>query len=103
MAFCGTKPEGGAALIAELSAAGCAPPCYEACDVRDIAALQALLQRVGKSFGPIRVLVYNAGRDDRHSLDELTPGCYRRREFDQGCRKSVTTPGIAICEDWCRL
>ena len=73
VAFCGTKPEGGDALIAEMTQAGLAVPYYEACDVRDIPALQALLQRVGERFGAIRVLVNNAGRDDRHSLDELTP------------------------------
>ena len=53
--------------------AGLGEPFYEACDVRDIAALQALLERVGQKLGPIQVLVNNAGRDDRHSLDELTP------------------------------
>ncbi len=73
VAFCGTKPEGGDALIDEIVKAGQPQPCYEACDVRDIAALQALLTRVGKRLGPIRVLVNNAGRDDRHALDDLTP------------------------------
>ncbi len=73
VAFCGTKPGGGDALIAEVTAAGHKSLYYEACDVRDIPALQALLERVGEKFGPIRVLVNNAGRDDRHALDELTP------------------------------
>ncbi len=73
VAFCGTKAGGGDALIAEMTQAGHSAPYYEACDVRDIGALQALLQRVGERFGPIRVLVNNAGRDDRHTLDELTP------------------------------
>jgi len=73
VAFCGTKPGGGDALIAELTQAGHAAPRYEACDVRDIPALQAMLDRVAQQFGPIRVLVNNAGRDDRHALDELTP------------------------------
>lgn len=73
VAFCGTKPEGGDALVAEAAQAGCIQPFYQACDVRDIAALQALLERVAQQWGPIRVLVNNAGRDDRHSLDELTP------------------------------
>ena len=73
VAFCGTKPDGGDALVAEIAAAGHAAPYYEACDVRDIPAFQALLARVGERFGPIQVLVNNAGRDDRHALDELTP------------------------------
>ena len=73
VAFCGTKPGGGAALIEEISDAGLCVPYYEACDVRDIAAMQAMLERIGGKFGAIRVLVNNAGRDDRHSLDELTP------------------------------
>ncbi|MEP6970272.1 MAG: SDR family NAD(P)-dependent oxidoreductase, partial [Betaproteobacteria bacterium] len=74
VAFSGTRPDGGAALIAELTAENSsAKLMYEACDVRDIAALQSLLERVAASWGPIRVLVNNAGRDDRHALDELTP------------------------------
>ena len=72
VAFCGTRPDGADALIDEIVKAGLLRPYYEACDVRDIDALQALLARVGERFGPIRVLVNNAGRDDRHSLDELT-------------------------------
>jgi NAD(P)-dependent dehydrogenase (short-subunit alcohol dehydrogenase family) len=39
------------------------------CDVRDVAALQAVLAEAG----PAEVLVNNAGRDDRHGLDEVTP------------------------------
>ena len=73
VAFCGTKAHGGLPLIEEITRAGHAAPYYEACDVRDITALQAMLGRVGDQFGAIQVLVNNAGRDDRHTLDELTP------------------------------
>jgi len=73
VAFCGTKPDGGDALVAELRAAGATELLYEACDVRDIPALQALLDRVAGQWGAIQVLVNNAGRDDRHALDDLTP------------------------------
>jgi NAD(P)-dependent dehydrogenase (short-subunit alcohol dehydrogenase family) len=73
VAFCGTRPDGGDALIDEITKAGHKAPYYEACDVRDIPALQAMLERVHGKFGAIQVLVNNAGRDDRHSLDELTP------------------------------
>jgi NAD(P)-dependent dehydrogenase (short-subunit alcohol dehydrogenase family) len=72
VAFCGTKSEGGKPLIDEVAAAGHSAPWYGACDVRDVAAYQALLARVGKEVGPIRVLVNNAGRDDRHKMEEVT-------------------------------
>jgi D-xylose 1-dehydrogenase len=72
VAFCGTRPEGGAPLIDELVATGHAAPWYGACDVRDVAAYQALLARVAAELGPIRVLVNNAGRDDRHAMEEVT-------------------------------
>jgi D-xylose 1-dehydrogenase len=72
VAFCGTKPDGGRALIDECVAAGHTAPWYGACDVRDVAAYQALLARVGSEVGAITVLVNNAGRDDRHKMEEVT-------------------------------
>lgn len=72
VAFCGTKPEGGKPLIDEVVAAGHAAPWYGAVDVRDVEAYQALLQRAAAELGPIRVLVNNAGRDDRHKMEEVT-------------------------------
>ncbi len=72
VAFCGTKPEGGKALVDEVIAAGQAAPWYAACDVRDVAAYQALLTRVASEVGPVRELVNNAGRDDRHKMEEVT-------------------------------
>jgi len=73
VAFCGTREEGGRELSEELRAAGCAQPWYRACDVRDVAAYQALLQQLMQELGPVRVLVNNAGRDDRHAMEEVTP------------------------------
>lgn len=73
VAFCGTKPDGGRALIDEIRAAGHAAPLhYAACDVRDVAAYQALLHDVIARLGPIRALVNNAGRDDRHAMEDVT-------------------------------
>ncbi len=72
VAFCGTKPDGGTPLIDELTKAGHAAPWYGACDVRDVSAYQALLARVAAEVGPIRVLINNAGRDDRHKMEDVT-------------------------------
>jgi NAD(P)-dependent dehydrogenase (short-subunit alcohol dehydrogenase family) len=73
VAFCGTRPDSGTALIDEVVAAGAPRPWYAACDVRDVVAYQALLARVAADLGPIRVLVNNAGRDDRHAMEDVTP------------------------------
>lgn len=73
VAFCGTRPDGGRALIESIVAAGHPAPWYAACDVRDVRAYQALLQRAAADLGAIRVLVNNAGRDDRHAMEDVTP------------------------------
>jgi D-xylose 1-dehydrogenase len=79
VAFCGTRPDGGTALIDEVVAAGGIRPWYAACDVRDVVAFQALLARVAAEFGPVRVLVNNAGRDDRHAMEDVTPEFWDER------------------------
>jgi D-xylose 1-dehydrogenase len=52
---------------------------FEHCDVRDIPALQAAVQQASEAIGPIGVLVNNAGRDDRHTIDQVTPEYWRER------------------------
>jgi D-xylose 1-dehydrogenase len=79
VAFCGTRADGGKPLVDELVAAGHAVPWYAPCDVRDVAAYQALLARVAGEVGPVRVLVNNAGRDDRHRMEEVTPEFWDER------------------------
>ena len=46
---------------------------YWSCDVRDVGALKAAINAAAKAFGPIRALVNNAARDDRHKFDDVTP------------------------------
>ena len=79
VAFCGTKVGGGQPLIDEITAAGLPVPWYGACDVRDVVAYQALLARVVEELGPVRVLVNNAGRDDRHAMEDVTPALWDER------------------------
>ena len=73
VAFCGTKADGGRELIDEIKHQGQPEPIYAACDVRDTGAYQALLRQVIAEAGAIRVLINNAGRDDRHAMEEVTP------------------------------
>ena len=79
VAFSGTKPDGGRALIEEIEAAGHPAPHYAACDVRDTLAYQTLLRGLIDKLGPIRVLVNNAGRDDRHAMEDVTPEFWDER------------------------
>ncbi len=72
VAFCGLRADGGEALAEQLQAAGHPAPWFAPCDVRDVAAYQALLKEVEARLGPVRVLVNNAGRDDRHAMEEVT-------------------------------
>ncbi|MFN0182397.1 MAG: SDR family NAD(P)-dependent oxidoreductase [Aquabacterium sp.] len=72
VAFCGTRAGGGDALIDEAGRAGQPLPWYAPCDVRDVDAYQAVLRLAAAELGAIRVLVNNAGRDDRHAMEDVT-------------------------------
>jgi len=60
------------ALVEKLRAAGHPAPLFAKCDVRDLAAYQAVLGEVASKFGAITVLVNSAARDDRHKLEDVT-------------------------------
>ncbi|MGC3871653.1 SDR family NAD(P)-dependent oxidoreductase [Halomonas sp. GXIMD04776] len=45
-------------------------PLFIRCDIRDIEALRTAIDQARKAHGPIQVLVNNAARDTRHTLDE---------------------------------
>ena len=47
-------------------------PLFRRCDIRDVAALKTAIAEVREAHGPITVLVNNAARDTRHSLEDLT-------------------------------
>ena len=69
---------GGQALVDELTGAG-GRARFEACDLRDIAALRAAFARLKAALGPAGVLINNAARDDRHDWQEVTPAYYDER------------------------
>jgi NAD(P)-dependent dehydrogenase (short-subunit alcohol dehydrogenase family) len=71
VAFCDLDETAGRALCERYEAAS--RPWFARCDIRDIEAYRRTLDAAGEALGPIRVLVNNAGRDDRCTLAELTP------------------------------
>ena len=71
VAFCGTRPGGGDELIAELGNSVAHTPIYFPCDVRDVQAYQAALHDLIARHGSVDVLINNAGRDDRHRMEDV--------------------------------
>ena len=52
---------------------------FEDADLRDIGALRRAVAGVREAFGPITILVNNAGRDDRHAIEDVTPEYWDER------------------------
>ena len=67
------------ALGAKIAAVGHPEPLFARCDVRDIPAYQAAITGMAARLGPFTVLINNAARDDRHSLEEVTPAYWDER------------------------
>jgi NAD(P)-dependent dehydrogenase (short-subunit alcohol dehydrogenase family) len=60
------------ALCSRIGETGARVPHYFRCDLRDVAALQVIVKRVGDEQGPVTALVNNAGNDDRHRAQDVT-------------------------------
>ena len=52
---------------------------FAQCDLRDIEALRTALATFESSHGPTLALVNNAARDDRHTIEEVTPAYWDDR------------------------
>ncbi len=61
------------ALVDRIGKRGQRSPRFIAADLRDISALRNATEMVRGADGPIRVLVNNAGNDDRHVTADVTP------------------------------
>jgi NAD(P)-dependent dehydrogenase (short-subunit alcohol dehydrogenase family) len=46
---------------------------FESCDITDVAALKNAIANIRSLIGPISVLINNAGHDERHRTEEVTP------------------------------
>jgi D-xylose 1-dehydrogenase len=72
VAFLDIDAEAGRKLAEKLAGTGC-ETLFLPCDLRDIAALRSAIGQARSAFGPITGLVNNAARDDRHTIDAVTP------------------------------
>ena len=79
VAFIDIAREPSEALVREIARAGLAPPWWELCDVRDIAALQSAVERAAAQVGDFSVLVNNVASDDRHSIESVTVDYWDQR------------------------
>jgi D-xylose 1-dehydrogenase len=71
--------EAAKALTQVIEAENGAKVTFVRCDLRDIEALRAAVAEVGKQLGDIGVLVNNAGNDDRHVFEDVTPEYWDNR------------------------
>ena len=68
-----------AALVARLSPGAAAAPLHRRCDLTEVAAVRALVTESEAALGGLEVLVHNAGNDDRHTVEEITPDFWDER------------------------
>jgi NAD(P)-dependent dehydrogenase (short-subunit alcohol dehydrogenase family) len=71
--FLDLDDEAGRALAAKSGAS------FIKCDLRDIGALRGAIAKFETEHGPTLALVNNAARDDRHTLEEVTPEFWDER------------------------
>jgi NAD(P)-dependent dehydrogenase (short-subunit alcohol dehydrogenase family) len=70
--FVDIAEEASRALAARLKGNGLAAPYYIHCDLRDIEALRHAVAEACERHGPVRVLVNNAGNDERHTTESVS-------------------------------
>src|SRR5258708_35918118 len=79
VAFVDIAEEASRALTAQIQKETGTAPLFIACDIRDIAVLQASIEKIRVELGDIGVLVNNAGNDDRHTMEQVTPAYWDER------------------------
>jgi NAD(P)-dependent dehydrogenase (short-subunit alcohol dehydrogenase family) len=65
---------GAEALVAKLDG----KPVFRACDLTDLDAATSAIQELQEALGAFRVLVNNAGNDERHATADVTPDYWDR-------------------------
>jgi D-xylose 1-dehydrogenase len=68
-----------AQLANNIAANGHLKPWWRVCDVRDVAALKQNIDTAVSELGDFSALVNNVARDDRHTLESVTPEYWDER------------------------
>ena len=79
VAFVDLAEADSAQLSAKIAAGGHLKPWWRVCDVRDVTALQQTIEAAVKELGDFSTLVNNVARDDRHTLESVTPEYWEER------------------------
>ncbi|MGH7155007.1 MAG: SDR family NAD(P)-dependent oxidoreductase, partial [Acetobacteraceae bacterium] len=79
VAFVDIADEPARVLVKRLKEQGRPEPFFQHCDLTDIGALRAAIAEVGRTLGPITVLVNNAANDQRHKWQDMTPEYWDER------------------------
>lgn len=74
-AFIDFDADAGSALAARLASSRHRPH-FVAADLRNVEALRDAIRAIGSAIGPLKILVNNAARDDRHAVDAVTPAMW---------------------------
>ncbi|MBE7203237.1 MAG: SDR family oxidoreductase [Parafilimonas terrae] len=77
--FCDIADAAAQALIDRLSPEAAIAPFYRRCDLTSVEAVRALVADAAAALGGLDVLINNAGNDDRHKLEEVTPAYWDDR------------------------
>jgi NAD(P)-dependent dehydrogenase (short-subunit alcohol dehydrogenase family) len=71
--FCDIADAPSLMLIDRLAPGAACAPIYRHCDLTDVTALKAMMEDAEAVLGGIDILINNAGNDDRHTLEDVTP------------------------------
>ncbi|KQU55979.1 3-oxoacyl-ACP reductase [Sphingomonas sp. Leaf339] len=79
VAFVDIADADSAALVDRLSPAARHAPVYRHCDLTDLDQLATVFADLESALGGVDILINNAGNDDRHSIDDVTPEYWDQR------------------------
>ncbi|MBJ6120812.1 SDR family NAD(P)-dependent oxidoreductase [Sphingomonas mollis] len=79
VAFVDIADADSAALVDRLSPPARHAPVYRHCDLTDLDQLATVFADLETALGGVDILINNAGNDDRHSIDDVTPEYWDQR------------------------